>query len=346
VKERTLTVRELNRAVLARQLLLERADLSIPRAVERVGGLQTQYAPSGYVGLWSRRAGLERHRYTEELERGRIVQATLMRSTIHTVSRRDYPLFAEGVRRARREWWLRATRRATTPGEMQALARRLGALLADGPRRTTELIAELRIDTTTWNGLGLWIDLVRVPPSGTWERRRADLVTTADRWLGPVSVTERAGVEHLIRRYLGAFGPASARDAANWAGLTTATVVDVVRALPLRRFRDENGAELLDVRGAPIPDGATPAPVRFLPTWDATLLAHARRSNILPERYRALVFNTKTPHSSPTFLVDGRVAGIWRFEGDAVRIEPFDPLTARDRRAVDDEAERLRTFHR
>ncbi len=346
MSDRTLTERELNRAVLARQLLLERADLSIPRAVERVGGVQTQYAPSGYVGLWSRIAGFERQRYTEELERRRIVQATLMRSTIHTVSRRDYPLFAEGVRRARREWWLRATRRTTTRRQMQALARRVGSLLADGPRRTTELIAELRIDTTTWNGLGLWIDLVRVPPSGTWERRRADLVTTADRWLGPASVTERAGVEHLIRRYLRAFGPASVKDAANWAGLPTATVVDVVRALPLRRFRDANGAELLDVRGAPIPDGATPAPVRFLPTWDATLLAHARRSQILPERYRALVFNTKTPHSSPTFLVDGRVAGIWRFEGDSVRIEPFEPLTARDRRALDDEAERLRTFHR
>jgi hypothetical protein len=331
--------------VLARQLLLERAEMPIGRAIERVGGLQTQYAPSGYIGLWSRLAGLERHRYTEALERRRIVQATLMRSTIHTVSRRDYPLFAEGVRSARRQWWLRATRNVTSATEIQAVARRTRRLLADGPRRTTELIGELGISTTVWNGVGLWLDLVRVPPSGTWDRRRADLVTTAEEWLGSTSVSEADGIDHLIRRYLGAFGPASLKDTANWAGLAVTTVAEAAGRMTLRRFRAERGGELLDVRGAPLPDGDTPAPVRFLPTWDATLLAHARRTQILPEDYRPLVFDTKTPHSSPTFLVDGQVAGTWTFERGAVRVTPFASLGPRDRRDVDDEAARLSDLH-
>lgn len=344
--ERTLTERELNRALLARQLLLEPAELPIVRAVERIGGLQTQYAPSGYVGLWSRLAGLEREAYTRALERRRIVQATLMRSTIHTVSGRDYPLFAEGVRRARREWWLRATRHSNSAEEIRAVARRVRALLADGPMRTTDLARELGISTTTWNGVGLWLDLIRVPPSGTWERRRADLVTTAEAWLGASSVSEADGVDHLVRRYLGAFGPASANDVASWAGLPPTTVRRAAERITLRRFRDEAGGELLDVRGAPLPDGATPAPVRFLPTWDATLLVHARRTQILPERLRSMVFDTKTPHSTPTFLVDGRVAGAWRVEGGSVAIRPFETLSSRDRRAVDAEAERLSAFHR
>jgi winged helix DNA-binding protein len=343
---RTLTQRANNRAVLARQLLLERAAAPIPQALERIGGLQTQYAPSGYVGLWSRVADLDRDRYTEALERRRIVQATLMRSTIHTVSRRDYPLLAAGVRRARRTWWSKATGSTKTAAEMRILARRTAALLADGPRRTTELIRELGIDAGTWNGVGLWIDLVRVPPSGTWERRRADLVTTADRWLSPSTASEQDGIDLLVRRYLGAFGPAPRRDVANWAGLPVATVTAAAARMPLRRFRDEHGGELLDLRGAPLPDAGTPVPVRFLPTWDAVLLAHARRSQILPEAYRPLVFNTKTPQSAPTFLVDGHVAGTWRFDAGAVRCRPFEPLSTRDRRAVDEEAARLSDFHR
>jgi hypothetical protein len=346
VAPRTLTERDLNRALLARQLLLERATVPISRALERIGGLQTQYAPSGYVGLWSRVAGLERDRYTEALERRRTVQATLMRSTIHTVSSRDYLLLAAGVRAARRTWWLRAVRGATSAGEMRTLARRTGRLLADGALRTTDLIRELGIDTSTWNGVGLWIDLVRVPPSGTWARRRADLVATADRWVGTSAATERDGIDLLVRRYLNGFGPASVRDIASWAGLPPATVAAATGRMPLRRFRDEAGAELVDVRGAPLPDAGVPAPVRFLPTWDATLLIHARRTQILPEAYRPLVFNTKTPHSTPTFLVDGRVVGTWRFEDADVRWTPFEPLSARDRRAVGEEAARLSDFHR
>jgi winged helix DNA-binding protein len=344
VGPRTLTARELNRSLLARQLLLGRASTPIPRAIERIGGLQTQYAPSGYVGLWSRVADLDRVALTSALERKNVVQGTVMRATIHMVSRGDYPLMSRGVRDARRAWWVRAARADSR--SMAALARRLRSLLADGPRRGGELVAALGIDTGTWNGLGLWVDLVRVPPSGTWERRRADLYATADSWLGTSDVTGEDGVDLLVRRYLAAFGPASAKDVASWTGLSGPALAAAFARIPLRTFRDERGGELLDVRRAPLPDPETPAPVRFLPTWDATLLVHARRTQILPESYRPRVFNTKTPHSVATFLVDGQVAGTWAVDGGGVRTAPFERLPARIRREVDDEAERLTAFHR
>jgi len=196
-----------------------------------------------------------------------------------------------------------------------------------------------------WSGLGLWIDLVRVPPSGTWGRRRADLYGLADDWLETSPPSEAEGLEHLVRRYLGGFGPASVKDMASWAGLSVRTLAPVVERMSPRRFRDEQGGELLDVPRAPIPDQDTPAPIRFLPTWEAMLLVHARRTEVLPEEYRPLVFNTRTPHSVSTFLVDGRVAGTWRYEGRRVRWAPFEPLPRVARREVEQEAKRLEVFH-
>jgi hypothetical protein len=115
--------------------------------------------------------------------------------------------------------------------------------------------------------------------------------------------------------------------------------------LALRRFRAEDGAELLDLPRAPRPDPETPAPVRFLPVWDATLLVHARRTGLLPERYRQRIFNTRAPHSFSTFLVDGRVTGTWRHEDGRIRLEPFERIPRKVRRELDDEAERLAFFH-
>jgi hypothetical protein len=186
---------------------------------------------------------------------------------------------------------------------------------------------------------------VRVPPSGTWWQRRADLYGLAEDWLGPWKVTEAEALEHLVRRYLGGFGPASARDTAGWAGVPVATVRAALERVGVRRFRDERGRDLFDLRRAPLPDPDTPAPVRFLPTWDATLLVHVRRTQILPEQYRSLVFNTRTPHSVGTFPVDGAVAGSWRHERGRVWLEPFGRLVRRARRDLEQEAERLAAFH-
>ena len=347
--DRVLSTRELNRALLARQLLLERSPLPLTRALEQVAGLQTQYTPSAYVGLWSRLRDFRRDALTRALQRRRAVQGTLMRQTIHVVSARDYPLLAEAIREPRRAWWRRVQRHQVEGLDMEAVAALLREHLAAGPRRQAELTSLLAAEgfpAVAWSGAGLWLDLVRVPPSGTWEQRRADLYGLADDWLGRWSVTGAEGLEHLVRRYLGGFGPASVQDTASWAGLPVTTVRPVLERLGVRRFRDEQGQELFDLQRAPLPHPEAPAPPRFLPTWDATLLVHARRTQILPERYRSLVFNTKTPHSVPTFLVDGAVAGSWRYERGRVRLEPFDTLPRQARRELDEETERLEAFHR
>jgi hypothetical protein len=345
--ERTLSELELNRALLARQLLLERAKTSLPRALERIGGLQAQYAPSMYIGLWSRVEGFEREQLTRALERRTVVQGTLMRMTIHLVSKRDYWPFALAVRQARREAWLKT--RAPTAREISAAARSVRRAIGGGSMTSAEFDSALGAregPIAVWrNGVGLWVDLVRVPPSGTWDRRRADIYGLAEEWVGPENFGEADGLVHLVRRYLGGFGPATRKDIADYCGLGLTAIDPALKKLTLRRFRAEDGTELVDLPRAPLPDAQAPAPVRFLPTWDATLLAHARRTGILPEVHRPTVFNIKTPQSVSTFLVDGVVAGTWKHEKGRVKTEPFGRLDAATRREVKAEADRLAELH-
>jgi DNA glycosylase AlkZ-like len=350
-RTKVLGTRDLNRALLARQLLLVRSGHPLTRALEKIGGLQAQYAPSAYIGLWSRLDGFKLADLTRALERRRTVQATLLRSTIHIVSARDYWPFSDAIRRGRIEWWQRTHAKHLGPVDMEAAATSVRETLGDGVRHRDELVELCRSfdpgnGTAVWNGLPL--ELVRVPPSGTWERRRADLYATAESWLGPSTGDEQSGLEHLLRRYLAGFGPARLADAANWAGVDVKTLRPAVERLRLARYSDDEGKELLDLPRAPLPGGDVPAPVRFLPTWDATLLVHARRTQILPEAYRPLVFDTKTPHSVPTFVVDGAVAGKWRVERSAgkatLTLDVFAPLPRGHKRELLDEAERLVRF--
>ena len=338
--ERVLTQRELNRALLARQLLLERTRLPLHRAVERMGCVQSQYAPSTYVGLWSRVAGLERDAVTRALERRTLVQGTLMRNTIHIVSRRDYWPLVIAIREERRAW----SQRVQKPEErkLRRAAERLGRFLAGQPRRQREIQ-----EAGLWlPGIGLWTDVVRVPPCGTWERRRADLFGLAEEWVGPEpKLAELDAQEHLLRRYLGAFGPAPRTDIADWAGMRVGALRGALERMDLRRFRDEQGRQLLDLPRAPLPPPDTPAPVRFLPTFDATLLVHARRTGILAEDHRKRIFHVRNPQSDPTFLVDGRVAGIWRHKDGRIVLEPFGRLARDSRLELASEAERLAAFH-
>jgi hypothetical protein len=344
---RTLGQRELNRALLARQLLLERSGLSLPRALERVGGIQAQYAPSMYVGLWSRLRDFRREALTRALERRTVVQGTMMRVTIHLVSAVDYWPLTQAIRERRREGWLRAHRGRVAAGDVQAAARRLAPRLAEGPVSRAEMDELLgKPGAQVINGLGLWIDLVRAPPSGTWERRRADVYAAAEDWLGPPpKIAAGEAIEHLVRRYLTGFGPAGRHEIADWAGLPVSHLSGALDKLELRRFEGEDGAELVDLPRAPLPGADTPAPVRFLPTWDATLLAHARRTGILPEEHRPKVFNVKTPQSAATFLVDGQVAGTWRYDKRKVELEPFGRLSRSALRALRAEADGLVAFH-
>ena len=236
---RTLSQRELNRALLARQGLLERRELSLPAALDAMGALQAQYAPSMYVGLWSRVAGFERDALTRALERREVVQATLLRSTIHLVSRADYwPLARRDPRCAAARGCARPSARTCSEEAEHAAARRC----ARGPMKR-KAIEEL-IGKEAFNGIGLWVDMVRVPPSGTWERRRADLFGLAEDWVGAPEVVERPArpprppLPHGLRAGL------EGRDR-QLGGLVARDVEPALERLELVRLEAEDGTELL-----------------------------------------------------------------------------------------------------
>ncbi|HKO74196.1 MAG TPA: winged helix DNA-binding domain-containing protein [Gaiellaceae bacterium] len=345
---RILTARELNRSLLSRQLLLERSSKSVIQALEAVGGLQTQNATGGYIGLWTRLEKFQMADLTKALEDRRAVQGTMMRITIHLVSAGDYPFVAAGTRSSRRAGWLRYHQGRVTESDVKKAATAARKALANGPLSRKDL--KPAVDSSAvWNGVNALYDVLRVPPSGTWERRRADIYAMADDWLGPIEASEEQGLELLLKRYLGGFGPARLADAANWAGVAAKKLQPATEKLNLRHFEDEEGKELLDLPRAPIPDAKTPAPARYLPVWDAILLAHARRAEILAEEYRPLIFTTKTPQSVNTFLVDGAVAGKWSVKRTAKKaellVEPFEKLPPKAKKELEAEGERLVRFH-
>jgi Winged helix DNA-binding domain len=350
--ERVLTLRELNRATLARQLLLERRRLPVARAIERVGGLQAQLPIAPYVGLWSRLERFERGRLERALERRQVVKSTLMRMTLHLTSADDYLLLAGAFEEPWTEFFVRRLERAGVDADIEALVRRARAV-AKSPRTRGELLEAIGVDSSDTEPARPWLffglvaaraNLVHTPDSAAWKRTygRNSLVT-ARAFLGRDTETGPSAMEHLVRRYLAAFGPATRADLAQWSGLTIGALRPALERLELRTVRDERGRELLDLPRAPLPDPDTPAPVRFLPQWDSVLLAHDDRSRILDPALRKAVIK-RNGDVLPTFLVDGFVAGLWKYERDGVQLEPFRRLSRSTRRELDEEAERLGRF--
>ena len=348
--ERVLTVRELNRATLARQLLLERRRLSVPKAIERLAGLQAQWPTSPYVALWSRLQGFEREQLTRALQQRRVVKATLMRITLHLVSARDYVAFAGALRQP---WTEQLSRRLKTTGidlDVRALAKTALEAMADGPRSRSEVLELFGSSEQPWSSWTLVqaeLGLVRTPESALWRSALGRVrYVPAGTWLGRDPDPRPSSLVHLVRRYLTAFGPATRADLGQWSGLPVSALKPGLAALePLRRFRDERGRELLDLPRMPLPGADVSPPVRFLPHWDSTLLAYDVRERILPERHRRTVIK-RNGDVAPTFLVDGFVAGIWRYAGGRVELEPFDRLSRTVRRELESEAAALARFHR
>ncbi len=308
--------------------------------IERLVGVQAQLPQSPYIGIWTRTTSFRRETLERELRKGAIVKATVTRQTLHLVTRRDYALLRAA---------LSETNFPDQTEEAKRLAPAVRAFATNRPvttarrARTSKSSTASRGSTPCERGAAPGC----VPTSSTTTRRRSGMHGRPDA-SPPSSEPEvhdptEARAE-IVRRYLAAFGPATRRDIGAWSMMH---VPEISRALerlePLRRFRDEEGRELLDVPRGPLPAAETPAPVRFLPKWDNVLLSWADRTRVLPEEYRKTVIRMNGD-VAPTFLVDGFVAGTWRVEGERVLAEPFEPLPATARREVADEAARLTAF--
>jgi hypothetical protein len=350
--ERVLTRGELNRALLARQLLLRRGRLSVPRTIERLGALQAQWPPSPYLALWSRIQGFRRARLAAAVERGQVVKATLMRTTLHHVSARDYLAYAGLILSQHVASAERRLARNADRGEIARLVRELKRYAAEMPRKRPELlellgqprlVSDERMSWVVWHFLASSAALVQGPSGSVWRQHTAGgTFVPAATWLGGEGATGRPAAEHLARRYLAAFGPATRADLAQWTGLPLGLLQDGIAALKLRRFRDEHGRVLLDLPRMPLPPPKTEAPARLLPKWDSILIAHVDRTRILPEGYRSEVI--RGGDIQPTFLVNGFVAGTWRADGDRVELSPFGRLRAGDKEQLEDEATALSRF--
>jgi hypothetical protein len=327
----------------------------VTKAIERTAGLQAQWPPSPYIGLWSRVDAFRAEDLMRAVVRRNIVKATLMRTTLHLVSARDYLAYA-GIYRGSRIRELE--RRLAALGEQADFAaqgERLAALAAERPRTRPELLAllglpRLRIEDRSpwllWYGLVAHAGLVSGPESSVWRSHTAGgTFVPARTWLGAEGASGDAAATSLVRGYLAAFGPASRADIAQWTGMARSVVDQGLAGLDLRQFRDEHERELFDLPRAPLPPADTPAPPRFLPRWDNLLLAHDVRTRAFPDEYRRAIIE-RNGDVAETFLVDGFVAGQWKLVDGRVRLAPFAPLPRTARREVEQEAERLVAFHR
>jgi len=355
----SLTNRELNRALLARQFLLKRHKIGVVDAIERLGGLQGQWAPSPYVALWSRLAGFERAQLTGPIDRGEIVKATLMRATLHLVSAREYPAYSLATMEGRFGAW-------RPPGgpalaDLEVLHKKVMAFAARTPRTRSDIQqfsdAHLPPGAARNERLRSWFTWAAVATSGlVWEPAGAHFEhrQLARHVAPPPRLRKRpkaeSAYELVVRRHLGAFGPATVADIATWSSVRVPNIrAALARFTDLRHFTDERGRDLIDLARAPRPSADETAPVRFLARFDAAILGHAapERTRILPEAFRKQVIFSAEVWT--TFLVDGFVAGRWmiaaRPSEAVLELRPFKPLARADRGALVEEGEKLVRFY-
>ena len=345
--------RALNRALLERQLLLRRADLPIPDAVEHLVGLQAQAPAPPYYGLWSRLEDFDPHELGRMLTDREVVRLTLWRATVHLVTVRDAlllrPLLNKVIERNHKGAFGRRMGGADL-GELEAAVRELLAERRLGARELGRRLVERGIGgdvEAIGNATRVYVPLVQVPPRGVWGAAGHARYATTESWTGRELEAEPS-IDELVLRYLGAFGPASVMDVQNWSGLTKIRAV-MERLRPrLVTFRDEYGKRLFDLPAAPRPDPDTPAPVRFLGEYDNVLLGHADRRRIIPEDFpwREMLGHGRFVNN---LLVDGVLRATWWIEREAKRratlaIRPFGTLAASDHDEVAGEARRMIDF--
>ncbi|MFD5753544.1 winged helix DNA-binding domain-containing protein [Streptomyces sp. NPDC127033] len=349
-----LDTRALNRATLARQHLLTRADSSVTEAVAHLCGLQAQEPQEPFTGLWSRLSGFEPGQLDDALTGRTVVRTHLMRRTVHLVTAADALAW-----RARHDTMLRGRvlgtyRRELAGIDLDEVAAAGRAVMADQqPRTMSELVRALE---DRWPGpprralgellVAALLPMVQLPPRGLWQQssgvRNLPMATWLERDIAslPADAADPVG-RQLLRRYLAAYGPAAGADLRAWCGLAgLPAAVKAARARDeLVVFRDERGRELLDLPDAPRPDPDTPAPVRFLPAFDNAILGYHDRSRIIDTAHLGL-----SVAGHRTVLVDGRVTATWTVRDHRLHVSPLRPLTAPEEDAVQAEAWDLAAF--
>jgi DNA glycosylase AlkZ-like len=347
-----LTLRELNRATLARQLLLEREKVSAGEAVGRLAGMQAQEAKHPFAGLWSRVEGFGRDDLKSALNEREVVRATLMRATLHLMSAADYAAFRTAVAPALTAAMTGALRGRDQGLDLKKLLPVARKLVKQEPRDFNELRGLLAKEFPKVNERALGyavrthLPLVMVPTDDRWAFPSVARFTLAETWLD-TQISGDGAPDELVRRYLAAFGPASAADFQTWSGLKGMKSVFTGLRDELEVFEDEQGRELFDLPKAPRPGDDVPAPPRFLPEFDNLVLAHADRTRLLADEHRGAVV-TKNLRVRATFLWDGSVAGTWKVErkrkAATLLLSPFESLPKRATKALAEEGEALLRF--
>lgn len=346
--------RALNRATLARQLLLRRSAMSVPEALEHLVGIQAQTASTWYTGLWSRLEGFQPEEVSRLLVERSIVRTALMRSTLHLVTAEDAlrlrPLVQPALERPM-TGYARKYLKEVHSEEVAAAGR---AILEGGPPLTfIQLGKELaeRWPEATPSDLAMtvrvYVPVVQVPPRGLWGASGAAAHTTLESWLAR-PLESGHPMDDLVLRYLGAFGPATPGDMQAWSGLAGLREVFERLRPRLETFRDDAGRELFDLPDAPRPDADTPAPPRFLYDFENLMVSHADRSRFVTDERRKHLLSVANRFSYGNLLVDGFVVGIWRIEreGDTalLSIKLAERLSEQDKQEIAEEGERLLEF--
>lgn len=347
----TISRQALNRALLARQMLLARERTTALAAVERLAGLQAQVARPPFVGLWTRLQDFRREELLELLRERVVVRVTAMRATLHILSAADYlrfrgalqPALTRGVQSV-----LRTVLDRLDVEELERLARAFFATPATFDALRKRLVERGDgLERAMAYAIRIHVPLVQVPTDDVWGFPASADFALADTWLNTTVSTRTAPAQELVRRYLAAFGPATPTDAQAWSGLSGLREVFEALRPELVTFRDERKRELFDLPDAPRPDPESPAPVRFMPDYDNLVLAHDDRSRIVGTEHRGRLVS-KNLQVSATLLVDGFVAGTWKVarKGRTVSlaIRPFERFPKKLCAEIEREGDSLLAF--
>ncbi len=345
----TLSLRQLNRALLARQMLLQRENHSAVAATKRLIALQAQVTNPPYIGLWTRLHNFQRDELTEAMAQRQIVRAPLLRSTLHLITAEDFAAFRVPLQAALTKGLNGFFGQRMKGLDPAAVVNASEIALREQPRAFSalkEVFAQTSPDydeATLSYVVRTHLPLVMTHPYGVWSTGGKPAYALGDDYLGH-AINPDSDARELVRRYLAGFGPSSVKDIQSWAGLTT-WKDDISRLKPeLVTYKDERGVELLDLPDAPMPDENTPTPIRFIPEYDNLVLSHADRTRIVPDAYRKSVFLSAGRIAS-TVLIDGFVGGVWKISREKkaalLTIELFALLSPTQREEIEREGDAL-----